>query len=280
MPGLDVIDQTVTVLRAAVMALAYDRTRAPRAEQLRTAWPELGRAWIAIWVAELARDLRTVSADIARAEGASDDDTVVESLENAFWRLAAAREKLHAVIGLSLGVPCLEIGEDAKQTIRFRPDERLNRTRLQDLVGSCSAAKTVLDKDATAKSNERLRHLVAHSLAPILKAHSLTWWEQAIVREGRVVGAVSHHLPAEGTHGLADIGAEALLAQAVKQASASLKALIDASDALATLLREVGELQPPPLVWFVEEVSRSFERRDEAIAASRAAARGQARQRT
>jgi hypothetical protein len=55
-----------------------------------------------------------------------------------------------------------------------------------------------------------LRHQATHSLAPLVKSHSLTWFGAALIERGGVNHYIAFHLPPKGLEGLEDIGGEAL----------------------------------------------------------------------
>jgi hypothetical protein len=260
-PGEDLVE--------ALARLSCTGRRLPASDELRAGWADLGRAWIIGWAEEFRRDLGTISTEISTAVEAADADAAQNPLENALWRLDSAREKLHAVIALAFGVRAPRLGADKKQTIRFDPDEEAIRAKLRELAAGFPAAQAVLDQDATAKGCLLLRHQVAHSLAPIVKAPSLTWFEVAFIQKGGVTHYEAKHLPAAGLDEMSDIGTEALMARSVRIAEQGLSALTRAASALAELLDEAGELEPPPILWYATEVGRSYLDRAEAEKASR-----------
>ena len=94
----DDVDGAVETLRAAAMALRYDGSKPPHNNELWSAWPDLGRAWVAAWVVELGRDASTIAADLRTARAAKTDDDALAPLENAAWRLGGAREDRKSVV--------------------------------------------------------------------------------------------------------------------------------------------------------------------------------------
>lgn len=269
---MEEVAKATELLREAAMALRYDGLKRPASDELRMAWPDLGRAWVAAWVVELGRDASLVAQGLEAGRVAATDDDALTPLENAAWRLGAAREKLHAVIALSYGLPALHIGDDAKQTLSFRPSADDTRAKLRELRSASSAAEALIQADGQLKGALLLRHQVAHSLAPLIKAHSLTFYEAALIEGGGVRGYLSLHLPAKGLEGMADIGAASLRERATVRLEQGLKALVKAMRSLATLLNETAELELPPVIWKATETNRCYYNRGEASEASRMAA--------
>ena len=254
------------------MTLRYDGSKRPANDALRSAWPDLGRAWVAAWVDEVGRDASTIAADLRAARDAASDEQALTPLENAAWRLGAAREKLHAVIALAYGVPSLRIGNDAKQTLSFRPNIEDTRAKLRELRALSDAAQRVINADGELKASLLLRHQAAHSLAPLIKSHSLTLYEAAIIERGGVSYYESLHLPPKGLDKMSDIGSASLRERATRLLDGGLRALASAMSELATLLDETAELEPPPIIWKAMEANECFYTRAEASAKSREAA--------
>lgn len=59
--------------------------------------------------------------DVCSAGNSGYADSIT-SLEEAWWRIAAARVKIGAMLTMSLGLPALSIEKNA---IRFKPDEEI-----------------------------------------------------------------------------------------------------------------------------------------------------------
>lgn len=256
------------------MTLRYDGSKRPANDALRSAWPDLGRSWVAAWVDELGRDASTIAADLRTARAAATDEDSVTPLENAAWRLGSAREKLHAVIALAYAVPSLRIGKDAKQTLSFRPSIDDTRAKLRELRSRSEAAQRVINADGQLKGSLLLRHQAAHSLAPLIKSHSLTLYEGAIIERGGVRYYESLHLPPKGLDKMSDIGSASLRERATRLLDSGLRALVTAMKELSTLLDETAELEPPPIIWKAIETNECFDTRAEASARSREAAGG------
>jgi hypothetical protein len=259
-------------LREAVLRLKYDGSKQPANDTLRNSWPGFGRSWVAEWAAKLGRDAAIIALDLEAARGAATDGDAETLLENAAWRLGAAREKLHAVIALSYGRQALRIGEGKKQRLSFEPDTDDTREKLRGLRAASPAADAVIQADGQLKAILLLRHQATHSLAPLTTAPSLLLFEEALLENGRVLAYFPFHLPPKGLEKMKDIGAASLRERATKLLERGLVALADATRHLATLLDETAELEPPPIIWRAKETNRRYYTRDEAAAASRAAA--------
>ena len=272
-PDSDHAETASAALVAAIDQLPYDSSRRPASEELRMAWPDVGRAWITGWAHELGRDLRTVAGDLQTAAAASTEDEALVPLENAVWRLGAARDKFYAVVALAFGIPSLQIGKDKAQTLSFRPDAKAGKAKLRELQDRYETSRRILDLDGKLKQSLLLRHQATHSLAPLVKSQSLTWFEAAIVERGGVRRYEAYHLPAQGLEHLDDIGGEAVRKRAQTLAEQGLTRLLEMTSALASLLPEVAELEPPPIIWKAMETNQCFDTRDEASAVSRAAAK-------
>lgn len=261
----DAIEELV----ASIHRLRYDGSKRPASDSLRQGWPDLGRAWIAAWARELSRDLDVLASELDNAKSAATDDDVLTPLENAFWRLGSGREKLHAIIALCFGVPSLVIGKDKKQTLSFRPKIDDTRAALRELRPRTANAGRLIQADGRISQSLLLRNQVAHSLAPIINAHSLTWYEAALLENGGVRHYLACHLPTKGLDRMTDIGAQSLRTRAQRLAENGYVALGSASKILAELLDEVGELAPPPIIWKATETNECFGTRDEASRRSR-----------
>lgn len=265
-------EEAVAALVAAIDGLRYDGSKRPASDQLRMVWPDLGRAWIAEWARELGCDLATISADLEGAAAVTTENEALTPLENALWRLGAAREKFYVVVALSFGIPSLRIGDDKKQTLSFRPNVEACREKLRELQGPHEPARRILNLDGTLKQSLLLRHQATHSLAPLVKSHSLTWYEAALIERGGVQHYLAFHLPPKGLEDLDDIGAEALRERAQTLAERGFGALVAATAELAALLPGAAELEPPPIIWKAMETNECFDTRSEASARSRQAA--------
>lgn len=269
---MDDVAKATAKLREAAMKLRYDGSKRPANDALRSAWPDLGRSWVAAWVDEVGRDASIIAADLCAARAGASDEDALTPLENAAWRLGAAREKLHAVIALAYGVPSLRIGRDAKQTLSFRPNIDDTRAKLRELRSHSKSAQRVINADGQLKGSLLLRHQTAHSLAPLIKSHSLTLYEAAIIERGGVNYYLSLHLPPKGLDKMSDIGSASLRERATRLLDGGLHALLAAMNELATLLNETAELEPPPILWKAMETNECFNTRAEASARSRKAA--------
>lgn len=266
-------DAAAEALIEAISELRYDGSNRPASDGLRAGWPDVGRAWIRAWAYELQRDMWLISDELVAARLAQHEvDAARTPLENALWRLDSAREKLHTIIALIFGLPSLHIGTDKKQTLSFGADDDETGAKLKELQTDHAAAGELLKHDATLKGSLLLRHQIAHSLGPVVSYVSLTWFERAVVERGGIRYYLGQHLPARGLSQMKDVGEEAMLLRSLRMAQSGLRALTAATDALASLTKSAGQLEPPPIIWYVSELKRSFADRAEALDASREAA--------
>jgi hypothetical protein len=168
-------------------------------------------------------------------------------------------------------VPSVRIGIDAKQTLRFRPNIDETKAKLRELRSRSGSAQRVIDADGQLKAALLLRHQAAHSLAPLIKSHSLTLCEAAIVEQGGVKEYVSFHLPPKGIGGLSDVGPAPLRQRATRLLDNGLRALVTGMSELAMLLDATAELEPPQIIWKAAETNQCFTTRAEASTESREA---------
>ncbi len=147
------------------------------------------------------------------------------------------------------------------------------RAKLRELRSGSDAAQRLIDADGQVKAALLLRHQVAHSLAPLIKAHSLVLYEAALVESGGVTHYLSLHLPPKGLERMDDIGGASLRDRATRLLEGGLRALVEGMDALAALLDETAELEAPPIIWKATETNTCHLTRDEAASISRDAAR-------
>lgn len=244
----------------------------PHAPELRAIWPTIGPTWIRSWCDGLTRDLTITGREIAKSDAAAEPTDAREPLETALWRLDSAREKIHAIIALTFGIPSLRFKDGQKRVPRFRVKTDETRAKLRELATTYPAASALLSHDTTVNSKLGLRHDLAHSLASIAEYESMTWFERGVVTEGGVTRYVPNHLTT-GSHGpLTDVSAEAIRSNARKIAAAGFTSLTGAVTALAALLTEVGTLEPPEVFFSVTETGGLYANREKACEISREAA--------
>lgn len=265
------VERATNALVAAIKSLTP--TEQPHSAGLRVAWPNEGPHWISRWALEFGRDLRIAAADLDRAEELGAENDAVAHVENALWRVAAGYEKFQDVIALGLGVPALQLTKSKRGIKRFEADRKKNRMRLAELGATHESAETLRSIDEVIFNHRflELRNQVTHSLAPILEWRSLIWFEVGVVADGGVIGYEGKHLtPAERIQGL-DTPPEELFARAVADGREVIALLVTAMERLAGLLSATGQLEPPPVLWQVNETGELFFERDRASEHSREA---------
>jgi hypothetical protein len=65
-----------------------------------------------------------IASDLASAQATEPSEGALAPIENALFRLDAAREKLHAIIVLAFGVPSLTIEKPQAKAPAFGPGRR------------------------------------------------------------------------------------------------------------------------------------------------------------
>src|SRR4051812_9981932 len=89
-------------LLGAIEALPIKSTgRLPKLAE--SAWPDCVLIALRGWARALIRDVRRASSALEVARGASDDpdDDQIASLEESFWRIAAAVEKFDSFVAIA-----------------------------------------------------------------------------------------------------------------------------------------------------------------------------------
>jgi hypothetical protein len=120
-------------LLAAIAAMPVsDETVPPGIDSF---WVEISRLCLVGWANEIDRDAARIasSLQIARAAGATPTDEQIASLEEAFWRVRSATEKVDAVIALGYGPTGLRLYDARRKGLRFDPDSDENSQLLKDI---------------------------------------------------------------------------------------------------------------------------------------------------
>lgn len=244
---------------------------------LNLAWPEIGTHVLLGWAEAIERDRRLAAEEIAaaKADGPCEEGRV--AVEHGYWRLGSARDRLATLTALATGVPTVEVR--THREILFRrtahEHERRLKRRLNDLAaqGHAAAARLV---QLIGECGARLliRHQQSHGMAPILHASSLVWIECGHIKTpGGVFHYDAHRLIAKGALDENDLAPAALFERAVRLLSETYEMLEQMVDALARLITDAAlPLPVPEVIWRVHETGEHFLDRQDAVAASRAAA--------
>jgi hypothetical protein len=253
---MDEPEARVGRLAEAIERMPADSSVAPR--DLDSFWIDCVRLSLSGWVRELRRDLhrsRRAIADASSAIGEPDDDQIA-ALEEALWRLAAATEKLDAVIAIAFGATAIELYDARARGIRFRPSFDENKLRLRE-IGSEEALRL---REARARlEGERAflrRNQLVHSLAPLVDLHDLVCFTLVLHRDGRVIpgGYELRRLgPERWDEGVQELGAEVLFARRLLEAERAYEALLDCIAALVEAMRANGRIRVPQPVFRDEE---------------------------
>jgi hypothetical protein len=228
----------------------------PMSPELRGgAWGQLGRGIIDGWVQALGRDLDLISRAWGRARRYPLQEPGIRAMEEALWRLDAAREKLHAATSLGLGVRHLDIGKDP---VQFKTDPRKIGTALRALHDPVATELDNVGQQLAARRAIALRNELSHGIAPLTQVGIRCDFEGVAVRHGRV-GRWRNYIdypPSWRTHG--NIRPETLWADAVADVAEALSMLIKSVELLAELLGREGSNLPPPAQVFWDEDAGSI----------------------
>jgi hypothetical protein len=121
-------------LAAAIDALPVSEEHVPSA--IDDFWIVIARGCILSWAEELTRDAGRSRRGLETArecEGEPTDEQVA-GLEEAFWRIRAATEKVDALIAVAYGANALRPYDNRNKGLRFRPDYEANSELLKASV--------------------------------------------------------------------------------------------------------------------------------------------------
>jgi len=168
-PGARVLARGRIVLSHASRQLhgqlvAAIETLSPVPDGVATAATADGATLVA-WADVLVRDLSIVSNRLDTC--AADDSSYaysMTSLEEAWWRIAAARVKIGAMLTMALGLPVLRI---EKNQIRFKPDDKRLLRQLRKIgEHDPDALRLVAALESVMPAKDMRNHL-SHSYPPV-----------------------------------------------------------------------------------------------------------------
>jgi hypothetical protein len=217
-------------------------------------WPEIVRLVVDGWADGLARDIDRAELSLSSAQedvGAAPTDDQVAALEECFWRLTSATDKVDAIVSLVFGGQPFVVVADKPREITMRPSRDRNKAALRE-YGSEAAENLIQTRAALSGERARLRrHQVAHSLAPIHKLSDLGAFVRADHRDGRIFGyELVRWTPARWDEGIKELTAEALFGQRLTEAQRYLETLIRTIEALTDTLIDAPTLTDPQLIYF------------------------------
>jgi len=215
---------------------------------------EAGRMALVFWADALVRDIDRLHTllDASKACTAAAGDGTLP-LEEAFWRIDAACEKIRALLALSLGVPALVVEKNA---LYFRPAgnawDRVQH-KLRELARSDpEVSKLAKLYDELSEATE-YRNQVSHSLSAICHTYLAPYVGVYLNSELDEAKVLHHYLAPKGLFAPGEgIGAPELLARALRTAEAAAASLEQAALMLAGLIQRHGVLDCGPRVYFVQ----------------------------
>jgi hypothetical protein len=243
-------------LLAAIAAMPVsDETVPPGIDSF---WVEISRLCLVGWANEIDRDAARIasSLQIARVAGATPTAEQIASLEEAFWRVRSATEKVDAVIALGYGPTGLRLYDARRKGLRFEPDSDENSQLLKD-IGTETALS--LRSARAALEGERAtlrRHQLMHSVVPIAKLHDLAPYIVVHHRDGRVIPGgfeLSRLAPERWAEGVSTAAAADLFKRRLHEAERSLQQLEALLAALAKSLAVDARVEVPQRVYLEED---------------------------
>ncbi len=121
------------------------------------------------------------------ASGARPIDDQIASLEECFWRIAAAIEKFDSFVAIAFAGEPLRPERQQPTQLEMRPDPDQNKMRLREL--DTDAARELIDRRSKIGGTraELRRNQVMHSLAPLASADDLAPLIEVVHRDGRIM---------------------------------------------------------------------------------------------
>lgn len=218
------------------------------------AWDEMLRITLDGWAAALQRDVRRAADSLSAAtdaEGSEPTDDEIAALEECLWRLAAATEKIDAIISLAFGGDPFVVVADKPTGMTMRPSRDRNTATLKE-IGSEGALQLAEARASLASERSRLRrHQLMHSLAPIDALADLGVFIRVHHRDGRIFGyELLRWSPERWDEGINALTSEALFAQRIKEARRGLEAVLRVIDATSAALEEEPVARVPQYVYY------------------------------
>lgn len=182
------------------------------------------------------------------------DDDQIASLEECFWRTAAAIEKFDTLVALAFNASPLRPQRSDAVRLDLRPSIERNKQTLRELESE--AARELIERRSQISGSraELRRNQVMHSLAPLASADDLACFIRVYHRDGRImVGGceVVRFTPERWDEGIKELKPEVLFARRLLEAERALGGLRDAVRALIAALKSNGALREPQ--WLYRE---------------------------
>jgi hypothetical protein len=251
------MDDLTDELLELIAALPVETTgRLP--QLVEDAWPDLVLISLRGWARGLGRDLRRAAKALADAQAvgaAAPDDDQLGSLQECFWRIAAAVEKFDALVSLAYAAEPLRPEREKPTRLEMRPSVERNRKKLREL-DSPAAEELIESRSKIGGTRAELRrNQVMHSLAPLASLDDLAPFIKVIHRDGRImVGGYEpcRFTPARWDEGIETLAPQELFARRLLEAERALDDLHVAVRALIAALKSNGVLREPQWIWIEE----------------------------
>jgi len=251
------MDDLTNELLEVIAALPVETTgRLP--QLVEDVWPDLVLISLRGWARGLGRDLRRGASSLAAARpagGAAPDDDQIASLEECFWRIAAAVEKFDALVSLAFAAEPLRPQRQKPTRLEMRPSAERNKKKLRELAGQAEEELVESRSKIGGTRAELRRNQVMHSLAPLASLDDLAPFIKVIHRDGRImVGGYQpcRFTPERWSEGIETLATEELFARRLLEAERAFDDLHAAVRALIAALRSNGALREPQWIWIEE----------------------------
>ena len=204
------------------------------------------------WSAALIRDLERLVVQLQEAEQAEIRDGV-PWLEEAFFRIDAACEKMRAMLAIGLNVPYLSV---VKGRVYFRLDRDPARRELKRALDElCATSEPVRRLIVIFKRLARARSYrdhVGHSLSAVADTFLVPFVDVHLDGDLRIVDTSHRYLAPEGAMDGPDIRPSTLFGRALVTARDALGLVAEAASLVADVLSQSGTLHAGPVVYFVD----------------------------
>ncbi len=204
------------------------------------------------WSSALIRDLERLDVQLQEAAQVEIRDGV-PWLEEAFFRVDAACEKMRAMLAIGLNVPYLSV---VKNGVYFRLDRNPARRELKRVLDELSATSepargllVIFQRLARARS---YRDHVGHSLSAVADTFLVPFVDVHLDGDLQVVDTSYRYLAPEGAMDGPDIRPSTLFGRALTTAQEAAGLVAEAASLVADVLRQSGTLHPGPVVYFID----------------------------
>jgi len=208
------------------------------------------------WAGALVRDLARLEwllQQVSRPPEAPDWEDGSLPLEEAFWRVDAASEKISTLLTIALGQPALTVEENR---LCFRPNLDPARKKMLSAVRKLAKVddqvRRLMGVYNDLEAAREYRNQVSHSLSAITNTYLAPFVGVYMDRDLKVLDTRRHYVPPLGVFVPGeDIQAQTLLARALRVADEALNLLHEGAELCAHVIRKHGRLGAGVTVYFV-----------------------------